>query len=112
MRAKTTGPPGASGRGAILSPRSTAPTGGNTVADRPDASARSCRSRTGRTSGLITYDAKDPDTAFPPIEPLRPPEGAPNVLVVLIDDVRLRRLERVRRAVRDADRRAARRRTA
>ena len=36
--------------------------------------------------GLITYDAKDPDTAFPPIEPLRPPEGAPNVLVVLIDD--------------------------
>jgi arylsulfatase A-like enzyme len=37
--------------------------------------------------GLITYDAKDPDTSFPPIEPLRPPEGAPNVLVVLIDDV-------------------------
>ena len=37
--------------------------------------------------GLTTYDAKDPDTAFPPIEPLRPPEGAPNVLVVLIDDV-------------------------
>jgi arylsulfatase A-like enzyme len=37
--------------------------------------------------GVITYDAKDPDTSFPPIEPLRPPEGAPNVLVVLIDDV-------------------------
>ncbi len=37
--------------------------------------------------GLTTYDAKDPDTAFPPIEPLRPPEGAPNVLIVLIDDV-------------------------
>jgi arylsulfatase A-like enzyme len=37
--------------------------------------------------GLITYDAKDPDTSFLPIEPLRPPEGAPNVLVVLIDDV-------------------------
>jgi arylsulfatase len=36
--------------------------------------------------GLITYDAKDPDTSFPPIEPLRPPKGAPNVLVVLIDD--------------------------
>jgi arylsulfatase A-like enzyme len=36
--------------------------------------------------GLITYDAKDPDTSFPPIEPLRPPTGAPNVLVVLIDD--------------------------
>jgi arylsulfatase A-like enzyme len=36
--------------------------------------------------GLITYDAKDPDTSFPPIEPLRPPAGAPNVLIVLIDD--------------------------
>jgi arylsulfatase A-like enzyme len=37
--------------------------------------------------GLVTYDAKDPDTAFPPLEPLRPPEGAPNVLIVLLDDV-------------------------
>jgi arylsulfatase A-like enzyme len=36
--------------------------------------------------GVTTYDAKDPDTSFPPIEPLRPPEGAPNVLIVLIDD--------------------------
>jgi arylsulfatase A-like enzyme len=36
--------------------------------------------------GLTTYDAKDPATSFPPIEPLRPPAGAPNVLVVLIDD--------------------------
>ncbi|MEP9364168.1 arylsulfatase [Nocardioides sp. CN2-186] len=36
--------------------------------------------------GPVTYDAKDPDTAFPPIVPLLPPEGAPNVLVVLIDD--------------------------
>jgi arylsulfatase len=38
-------------------------------------------------TGLITYDAKDPDTSFPPIEPLRPPQGAPNVLIVLLDDV-------------------------
>jgi arylsulfatase len=36
--------------------------------------------------GLTTYDAKNPDTKFPPIENLRPPKGAPNVLVVLIDD--------------------------
>ena len=36
--------------------------------------------------GLTTYDAKDPATTFPPITPLRPPEGAPNVLIVLIDD--------------------------
>ncbi len=34
-----------------------------------------------------TYDAKDPNTMFAPIEPLRPPKGAPNVLVVLLDDV-------------------------
>ncbi|KQX06934.1 MULTISPECIES: arylsulfatase [unclassified Leifsonia] len=37
--------------------------------------------------GLTTYDAKDPDTAYPPIEPLLPPQGAPNVLVILLDDV-------------------------
>ena len=37
-------------------------------------------------AGSVTYDAKDPATKFPPIEPLRPPAGAPNVLVVLIDD--------------------------
>ncbi|RPJ02971.1 MAG: arylsulfatase [Chloroflexi bacterium] len=37
--------------------------------------------------GLTTYDAKDPDTKYPPIEPLRPPEGAPNVLIILLDDV-------------------------
>src|SRR5499433_3944688 len=37
-------------------------------------------------TGLITYDARDPDTTFPPIEQLRPPKGAPNVLVILIDD--------------------------
>jgi arylsulfatase len=35
----------------------------------------------------VTFDAKDPDTHFPPIQEVRPPEGAPNVLVVLIDDV-------------------------
>ena len=33
------------------------------------------------------YDARDPETKFPPITPLRPPAGAPNVLVVLLDDV-------------------------
>jgi arylsulfatase A-like enzyme len=39
-----------------------------------------------RHAGLITYYAKDPDTSFPPIVPLRPPAGAPNVLVILLDD--------------------------
>src|SRR6267142_2895305 len=38
-------------------------------------------------SGLVTYDAKDPDTKYPPIQPLRPPKGAPNVLIILLDDV-------------------------
>ena len=38
-------------------------------------------------TGLITYDAKDPDTKYPPIEQLRPPKGAPNVLIILLDDV-------------------------
>src|SRR4051794_20364466 len=36
--------------------------------------------------GLVTYDAKDPDTSFARIEPLRPPAGAPNVLIVMLDD--------------------------
>src|SRR5580692_11565653 len=44
------------------------------IPDRPD-------------SGLTTYDACDPDTHFPPIEPLLPPPGAPNVLVILLDDI-------------------------
>ena len=37
--------------------------------------------------GLTTYDAKDPETNYPPIEPLRPPAGAPNVLIILLDDL-------------------------
>ena len=41
----------------------------------------------GRHIGLTTFDASDPDTSYPPIEPLRPPVGAPNVLVILLDDV-------------------------
>jgi arylsulfatase len=41
---------------------------------------------TGARTGLVTYDAKDPDTKYPPITQLRPPKGAPNVLIVLIDD--------------------------
>jgi arylsulfatase len=35
---------------------------------------------------LVVYDAKDPDHKTTPIDQLRPPKGAPNVLVVLIDD--------------------------
>ena len=32
--------------------------------------------------GLIMYDAKDPESSFPPIAQLRPPTGAPNVLLI------------------------------
>ncbi len=37
--------------------------------------------------GELPFDARDPSATFPPIAPLRPPAGAPNVLVVLLDDV-------------------------
>ena len=37
--------------------------------------------------GTLPDDARDPDASFPPIEPLQPPAGAPNVLVILLDDV-------------------------
>jgi arylsulfatase A-like enzyme len=55
------------------------------MADRPQRDVLPIPDR--QYQGVITYDAKDPDTSFPPIEPLRPPAGAPNVLIVLIDDV-------------------------
>ena len=35
--------------------------------------------------GKIALDARE--AAFPPIKPLRPPEGAPNVVIVLLDDM-------------------------
>ena len=38
-------------------------------------------------AGPVLYDANDPAAVFPPIQGIRPPKGAPNVLVVLIDDV-------------------------
>jgi arylsulfatase A-like enzyme len=56
--------------------------------NNPDRHARTMLPIPDRPApGLTTYDAKDPDTAYRPIEPLRPPDGAPNVLVVLLDDV-------------------------
>lgn len=38
-------------------------------------------------TGYTGYDAKDPDAKFAPIKPLLPPDGAPNVLIILLDDV-------------------------
>jgi arylsulfatase len=58
------------------------------MANSPDRHARAMLPIPDRPApGLTTYDAKDPDTAYPPIEPLLPPDGAPNVLIVLLDDV-------------------------
>jgi arylsulfatase A-like enzyme len=37
------------------------------------------------TRGKVALDVRDAE--FPPIKPLRPPEGAPNVVIVLIDDM-------------------------
>ncbi len=58
------------------------------MGNRPDRHARAMLPIPDRPDpGLTTYDAKDPETAYPPIEPLLPPDGAPNVLIVLLDDV-------------------------
>ncbi|MGD9889938.1 MAG: arylsulfatase [Dehalococcoidia bacterium] len=40
-----------------------------------------------RYAGTVLYDAKDREAKFAPIRPVRPPAGAPNVLIMLIDDV-------------------------
>src|SRR5438445_2566985 len=58
-------------------------------------------------TGLITYDARDPDTKFPPIEQLRPPKGAPNVLLILIDDAGFGSASAFGRPLPDAERRRA-----
>ena len=58
------------------------------MTNRPDRQARTILPIPDRpATGLTTFDAKDPETSFPPIEPLLPPAGAPNVLIVLLDDV-------------------------
>jgi arylsulfatase len=38
-------------------------------------------------AGPVYYGAKDPAAIYPPIQEIRPPRGAPNVMVVLLDDV-------------------------
>src|SRR5437016_13057220 len=57
------------------------------MSDHPDKINRNVLPIPARPrTGLITFDAKDPDTKYPPIQQLRPPKGAPNVLVILLDD--------------------------
>src|SRR4030042_242507 len=50
-------------------------------------SAPAARATARPPSGPTTHAPKDPEPKSPPIEPLLPPDGAPNVLVVLLDDV-------------------------
>ena len=89
--------------------KQTAPTNGHGGTSATDDLQRAVLPIPDRqTVGITTYDAKDPNTKYPPITPLRPPPGAPNVLDRPDRRRRLRRLERVRRAVPHADRRAAR----
>jgi hypothetical protein len=40
-----------------------------------------------RYAGTVLYGAKNPDATFAPIRPVRPQDGAANVLTMLIDDV-------------------------
>ena len=63
-------------------------------------------------AGLITYDAKDPATSFPPIQPLRPPHGRAERPHRPHRRRRLRRGQPVRRSDRLPDGRAPRRRRA
>ena len=39
------------------------------------------------TPSSVVFDAKSPDAVFPAIPRITPPDGAPNVLVILLDDV-------------------------
>jgi arylsulfatase len=56
--------------------------------DHPDKHPRSVLPIPDRPySGTLALDARDPQSKFPPIESLRPPVGAPNVLIILLDDV-------------------------
>ena len=55
--------------------------------------------------GLTTYDAKDPNTKYPPIVPLRPPDRRAERADRAPRRCRLRRLERVWRTVQHAHRR-------
>ena len=61
---------------------------GAVMTNRPDKHTRSVLPIPKRPyTGLVKYDAKDPESNFHPSSPLRPPQGAPNVLIILLDDV-------------------------
>src|SRR5262249_61226817 len=61
------------------------PTGGSTMSDETPRDRLPLPDPTHEP--ITVFDAKDPAAVFPPIQPLRPPAGSPNVLIVLLDDV-------------------------
>jgi arylsulfatase len=63
-----------------------APPGVQVMAEKDDKHRSHLPMPNTSKTGFIAYDAKDPDHKTRPIEQLRPPAGAPNVLIVLIDD--------------------------
>ena len=76
------------------------------MASSPDRHARTMLPIPDRPAlGLTTYDAKDPESKYPVIQQLRPPKGAPNILVILIDDAGFGSASAfgVRRSVSDAE---------
>ena len=89
MKTKTTLTPLSFALGALLLPaygaEQTSGTPGSSAATDLKHRSHLPMPNTVRQS-FVNYDAKSPDTKNPPIEQLRPPKGAPNVLIVLIDD--------------------------
>ncbi len=63
----------------------------STAASNPEDSGQPSRAHLPMTNTIrpdvITFDARNPNSKFPPIPQIRPPQGAPNVLIILIDDV-------------------------
>ena len=63
-----------------------------------------------RFNGTINVDIRDSMPDWSPFEPPKAPDGAPNVLYIVLDDVGFSALELLRRADRDAEHRPDRRR--
>ena len=54
-------------------------------AQEPDRSSLPIPDTQYKYPGKVPLDARD--AKFPPIKELRPPKGAPNVVVILLDDI-------------------------
>ena len=59
--------------------------------------------------GTINVDIRDSEPDWTPFEPPRAPDGAPNVLYIVLDDVGFSAMSQLRRTDRDAEHRPHRR---